>query len=286
MDIKPPADWIGPLLSVCDIGDSACPVWLREISDPSQPAQPTDFISDSESDDEVFALFDRSDAESELGEPGLGGQLVVAEPSGAAPWPDAASSDFAEFNRKNRMTANEFVCGHPGPNLVLLCLCLTPLCSMMRSLLHMASDAWDAEQVQAHAQGRPIKYRILECARTTFTQPILLLMAGMLRPDAHVWLSLPAFMATVGLSLLVFQMLMRGCGAMWFNVHRPHNRLYPVVLFRLLDPDITGVEIDDIVGSRPCAWDHSTKAFRKIVVTREQVTSKKAFAILLVVAVF
>ena len=133
---------------------------------------------------------------------------------------------------------------------------MQPLVHLMSALLTMSASTWDAAQVLAQKQGKPILYRIVERSKefmtTLFWSAIWILMF-----DASQWSFVHHTKCSTAVAGLILRLLLLGAGAVFYELEAYHSR-YPVRLFRILDPLISEVELQAILDDPECIWDEWT----------------------------
>ena len=138
---------------------------------------------------------------------------------------------------------------------------MIPFIGLMDLLLRMASKKWDKAQMSAFKKGEPVKYRIVEAARGAITAGFF----GQVRSfffGGWFWDKLPSGYRCERMASHAFRFVAKGAGAIYWLIEMPRTKRFPSRIFRLLVPDITAAEIDEIANAPECLWDEFARAFR------------------------
>ena len=171
---------------------------------------------------------------------------------------------WEELNRATRRKAALYVCTKPGPTLALIMIALQPVQNLTRSLIHLGSEAWEAEQQALSSQGKQRSYRVLELFRGRQTQRFMQGVAELMsQPPA----ALPVLSQTLGGRCLLFRMASRNASAVQMILRDVHASC-PFKLAGLVDEQPRA-----LLDTRPCMRDALCSHFTRMFPTPEGMSS-------------
>lgn len=273
-----PVDWQGPIFCIHGIGALVVPPWARELGNSARPMREEDFKHASSG--LLRMLVGRiEDAEPAL--PQLCDESVLEE--ALAVVEQAAAANNVDLNEQHRMGAEAFAKLRPAPWLIMVRTAMIPFVGLLDVLLRMAGARWDRKQANAAREGNPVKLRLVECAKGAVTSAFFIQVRGFLFGN-WFWEKIPSGYRHERMASNAFRFVIRGAASIFWNIWFPRTRRFPTRIFRLLDPDITAEEEDEICNAKSCLWDDFVVAFRAWFITKVQLLSALAKAVLRLIA--
>ena len=146
------------------------------------------------------------------------------------------SKVMSEFNRKQRMKCLQF-CQHPdsGHNLVLMRIAMTLCVTFLRSILVLASDAWQNRQHAGVILGKPWSCRMLEAHRGELSAKIRSRASLLLHQDSGgtEWKAVPPLGRTFGSASKALSMVATATCTLDFLAFTPWQGM-PYAMWSLL----------------------------------------------------
>jgi hypothetical protein len=183
------------------------------------------------------------------------GEIVLDGLEGEAYW-----SAFSEKQRGDSLRFSQSSMGPTG--IALWHKCLQPSVRMMDTLLRIASESWDDNEMQDAALGLPRAYRVVDAATGKLTAGVSAMIHTYVTDEAE-WAFLPPSLMTYKARSLAFSMLAQTAGGIQSQLSAVYSS-YPYRLFLLIDPTVPVAEAANRIHQDPaCTWCEFTVRFRQ-----------------------
>lgn len=182
-----------------------------------------------------------------------------------------ADIDWAAFNRANKRKALAWANTSPGPVIVSMQLCMRPSMRFLCTLVKLASEAWQRENLAAASKGMATKSSVLEIYAGDCFETFRSGIADILFSNIK---GMPACGHTDSMRTLAFRMLSRSlCAA--HQLVMCYGKGCPAMLFGVLRG-----RVDELLSLPSCLRDELTERFLDLFPSREDLSSVEAFHML------
>jgi hypothetical protein len=168
--------------------------------------------------------------------------------------------DWAVINEQHRGDSLHFAAGHPGPKLIIGCICLEPCVSLMRSLETTGARSWDIEQSAHHIDKLGMATRIAGSQAGALTSKFFDELVHIMASEAS-FAALDETHYTISNASLAFSMLSAAICGGTEKFHFRHSG-FPFTLWSLFGKDAEAAA-RWILSVRSCLLDPFSKAFLK-----------------------